>query len=277
MHKDEQKTAVATERDLDKCLDVAIQAAKAAGEVLLARRGQVAVEYKAGHGDLVTEADRDAEAAVIDVLRKHFPTHGIVGEESGEHTGDDAQRSRWFVDPLDGTTNYAQGLPLFATSIALEQKGQLQIGVIHMPVFNATYSAIRGRGARCNDEPIYVSKADDLRRTLLVTGHAHDLGESVYKNVSLLNYLVNASRGVRMLGSAAVNLAYVAEGIFEAYWAPMNEVWDVAAGVLLVQEAGGKVTDMDGGLLDLLKPRLLASNGYIHDDMVAALRKYTDD
>lgn len=256
--------------DLETFLAEAVRAARVAGDLLLEKRGQVGVEFKAGHADLVTEADRKAEAAVIDVLRGAFPLHGIIGEESGELPGTDGYR--WLVDPLDGTTNYAHGLPLFGTSIGLERNGELLVGVLHFPVLERTYSATRGSGAWCNGERLHVSTAGDLKNSLLVTGHSHSLGAGVRENLDLLNMLVSASRGVRMLGSAAINLAYIAEGLFEAYWAPTNEVWDVAAGVLIVEEAGGKVTDMAGGELDLFRPRLLATNGLVHDDMLQALR-----
>lgn len=257
--------------ELESYLAAAIRAARVAGDVLLEKRGRVAVEYKAGFGDLVTAADREAEAAVIDVLRGAFPEHGIIGEESGESPGVDAHR--WLVDPLDGTTNYAQGLPLFATSIGLERDGELLVGVIHVPALNVTYSAVRGGGAWCDGERLHVSTADELRRSLLVTGYSQSLEDGERrKNVELVDMLVSTTRGVRMLGSAAINLAYIAAGLLEAYWAPENQVWDVAAGVLLVEEAGGKVTDMSGKALDLFRPRLLATNGLLHEEMVRVLR-----
>lgn len=257
-------------------LNVAVKAAHAASDVLLAHRGKVTVEYKEGHGDLVTAADREAEETVIRILQGEFPDHAIIGEESGRFEGSDELQSRWFVDPLDGTTNFAEGLPLFATSIGFEQRGELLVGVIHLPVFDATYTAIRGEGAFLNGEPLRVSPTEKLQETLLVTGHAHSPGleERVKETMDLLHNLISATRGVRLLGSAAVNLAYVAHGIFEAYWAPVNEVWDVAAGVLIVREAGGKVTDMKGDPIDLFRPNMLASNGHIHDALLEAFRKY---
>lgn len=256
-------------------LEVAVAAARAAEKVLMEQRGRVRVEYKADHRDLVTAADREAEAAVIDVLHGAFPEHGILGEESDEIPTRDGHR--WLVDPLDGTTNYAQGLPLFATSIGLEKDGQLLVGVIHAPVLKETYTAVRGYGALCNGRPIHVSATDTLQQSLLVTGFAHDMGGGRRKNVARMDKLIRETRGVRMLGSAAINLAFVAAGLLEAYWAPNNEAWDVAGGALIVAEAGGKVTDMAGGPLDLYRPELLATNGLVHEQMMRELAAPEND
>lgn len=251
---------------LARHLAAAVRAAKIAGDILLERRGTVTVERKTGHRDLVTEADRLAEEAVNDVLLKAFPDHGIVGEETGETIGSDGHR--WFVDPLDGTTNYAQGLPLFATSIALEKDGELLVGVVHLPVLNETYTAVKGRGAWRNGTPLHVSSTDQLENALLVTGFPNDLSPGRPTNEDHMMALVARTRGVRLLGAASIDLVYVAAGVFEAYWDLTNSPWDVAAGVLLVREAGGTVTDMTGGELQLMKPRLLASNGRIHDQLL---------
>lgn len=254
------------DHDLTRELAAAVRAAKIAGEILLDRRGKVTVERKGGHRDLVTEADRMAEEAVNEVLLGAFPEYGIVGEETGETIGSDGHR--WFVDPLDGTTNYAQGLPLFATSIALEKDGELLVGVIHLPVLGETYTAVRGRGAWCNGHPLHVSSEDKLENALLVTGFPYDMAPGRPDNMDHILALVPQSRGVRLLGAAAIDLVYVAAGMFEAYWDLNNAPWDVAAGVLLVEEAGGKVTDMNGGPLDLFNPRMLASNGRLHDRLL---------
>lgn len=252
-------------------LATAVRAAKLAGNVLMELRGRVAVERKSGHRDLVTEADRRAEETIREVLRNAFPEHGILGEEAGVTPGSDGYR--WIVDPLDGTTNYAHGLPLFATSIALERDGELLVGVIHFPVLNETYTAVRGRGAWRNGEPLRVSDETSLENALLVTGFPHDVSPGMPDNLDHIKNLLPRSRGMRTLGTAATDLVYVAAGVFDAYWDLDNAPWDVAAGVLLVQEAGGKVTDMDGGPLDLMKPRLLASNGYLHDELLAVFRE----
>lgn len=262
-----------SERDCDTAcyLATAVRAAKLAGDVLLELRGKVAVERKAGHRDLVTEADRLAETTIRDVLLDAFPDHGIVGEETGVTPGND--QYRWFVDPLDGTTNYAHGLPLFATSIALERAGELLVGVIHFPVLNETYTAVKGRGAWRNGEPLRVSDETRLENALLVSGFPHDMSPGRPTNLDHLGNIVPRSRGVRLLGTAATDLAYVAAGVFDAYWDLDNAPWDVAAGVLLVREAGGKVTDMDGGDLDLMNARILASNGRLHEELLSVLRQ----
>lgn len=268
--EDKAHKAQVSESELNTYLETAERAARAAGDLLLEKRGQVAVEYKEGFNDLVTAADREAEAVVIETLRDAFPAHRIIGEESGELAGADA--CRWLVDPLDGTTNYAQGLPLFGTSIGLEKDGELLVGVIHLPALEQTYSAVKGAGATCNGEPVRVSSAARLQQSLIVGGYAHNLDdEERRRNVQLMSDLMSDTRGVRMLGSAAINLAYVAAGKIEAYWAPSNEVWDVAAGILLVREAGGAVTDLNGGDIDLFRPRLLATNGRVHEAMLQAV------
>lgn len=254
--------------ELTGFVTVATEAARAAGDILMAKRGRVAVEFKSSHADLVTEADRAAEKAVFDVLERAFPDHAFLGEESGSRRNDSPYR--WIVDPLDGTTNYAQGLPMFAVSIGLEREGHLVAGVIYAPALDGLYSAHAGGGAFLNGEPIRVSSEERLENSLLVTGFVHD--ENVIRsNVGPLGSFIGKTRGVRMLGSAAVNLAFVAQGLFEAYWAPSNRAWDVAAGALIVAEAGGRVTDMTGGPLDLDRPRLLATNGRLHDVMMAGL------
>lgn len=254
--------------ELARFAAVAEEGARAAGDVLMARRGRVAIELKAGHADLVTEADRAAERAVFDLLRENFPDHGFIGEESGSRDGDSPYR--WIVDPLDGTTNYAQGLPLFAVSIGLEREGRLVAGVIYAPALEGMYTAYSGGGAFFNGEPMRVSSEERLENSLLVTGFVHD-DDVIRNNVVPLGDFIGRSRGVRLLGAAAINLAFVAQGLFEAYWAPSNQAWDVAAGTLIVEEAGGRVTDMAGGPLDLFRPRLLATNGLLHDTMVSGL------
>ncbi|MBO8142486.1 MAG: inositol monophosphatase [Firmicutes bacterium] len=247
-------------------MDVAVRAAKAAGEILLAHRGRVTVERKAGFRDLVTEADRLAEAAASRTILEAFPDHSLLGEETGEHQGQSTWR--WLVDPLDGTTNYAHGLPHFAVSVALVGQDGPVVGVVHLPALGETYSAARGRGAWCNGRKLSVSAASCLEDCLLVTGFPHDLSPGRPTNLDHMEALVRRSRGVRLVGAAAIDLAYVAAGVFDAYWDLSNHAWDVAAGVLLVEEAGGRVSDMAGGRLDLFRPRLLASNGQVHDELL---------
>lgn len=264
------------EQRLPTYLKTGLEAARAAGDTLLDWRGRVSIQHKADHADLVTEADREAETIIMNMLRTAFPDHECLGEETGAHAGQAASGTtgsgyRWIIDPLDGTTNYAQGLPLFATSIGLEKDGHLLVGVIHAPALGATYSALRGGGAFYNGEPMRVSDTPHVKDSLLVTGFIHD-EDVIRTNVERMPALIRSSRGVRSLGSAALNLAYVAQGVFEAYWAPANQPWDVAGGALIVQEAGGKITDMNGDPLDIFRPRLLATNGHVHEEMLQALQ-----
>jgi len=256
---------------LKRYLEVAVQAAHEAGEILMAHRGHVTVQRKDGFRDLVTEADRRAEAAIRRKLREAFPEHGLLGEEEGEQEG--TSGFRWIVDPLDGTTNFAHGLPHFAVSLALEGEGQeLLVGVVHMPALGQTYTAVRGEGAFCNGRRLAVSTAERLDDCLLVTGFPHDLSPGRPTNLDHIEAFVRRTRGVRLLGAAAVDLAYVAQGALDAYWDLSNHAWDVAAGILLVREAGGVVTDMTGGPVDLYNPRVLASNGRVHEHLLEVLR-----
>jgi len=257
--------------ELEKFLEAAVQAAHAAGETLMAHRGRVAVERKAGFRDLVTEADRAAEQVIREALSRAFPDHGILGEEEGEQPGNSGYR--WLVDPLDGTTNFAHGLPHFAVSLALEAQGQgLLVGVVHMPALGETYTAARGLGAFCNGRQLRVSSTERLDGCLTVTGFPHDVSPGRPMNLDHMEVIVRRTRGVRIVGAAAVDLAYVAAGVLDAYWDLTNHAWDVAAGVLLVTEAGGQVTDMAGGPLELFRPRVLATNGRVHAEFVDLLR-----
>lgn len=256
-------------QDLYKYLDTAKRAAGAAGELLLQLQGSVAVEYKSSHADLVTAADREAEHVIVEILRSEFPDDRFITEEAGASTG--SGTNLWFIDPLDGTTNFAHGLDLFAVSIGLERDGQLVVGVIHVPALGVTYSAVRGGGAWRNDKRLHVSNTETLAQSLLATGIGPDRTRGTRDIPSQIAHLVERSRGVRMLGSTAIHLAYVAEGRLDGYWAPDPQAWDVAAGIVLVEEAGGKVTALDGGALDLQRPRVLATNGRVHDEMVRGL------
>ncbi|HLT59345.1 MAG: inositol monophosphatase [Limnochordales bacterium] len=257
--------------ELQGYLETAVQAARAAGEILMAHRGRVAVERKGGFRDLVTEADRRAEQAIRAALLSAFPHHGVLGEEEGERPSDSGYR--WLVDPLDGTTNFAHGLPHFAVSLALEGEGQgLLVGVVHLPALGETYTAVRGGGAYCNGRRLHVSARERLDDCLMVTGFPHDVSPGRPNNLDHMEAIVRRTRGIRIVGAAAVDLAYVAAGFLDAYWDLTNNAWDVAAGALLVTEAGGAVTDMAGGPLDLYRPRILASNGRIHEQLLEVLR-----
>ncbi len=250
-------------------LETAIVAAEAAGGVLRDGFGRWhRIECK-GESDLVTEADKEAERKIEEILRDGFPDHGMLTEESGETSQGDA---RWIVDPLDGTTNYAHGIPFFCTSIALERAGEVILGVVHDPMAHETYAAERGQGATLNGEPLRVSSTDEPARALLGTSFA-DRPEELESGLDVLGKLADLARGVRRLGSGALDMCYIAAGRLDGCYEQGFSAWDVAAGVLIVEEASGRVTDHRGSRLDLLESEgLVASNGLVHAAVVEVAR-----
>lgn len=251
-------------------LEVAIAAAEAAGRLLRSTFGQEQeVGYK-GEAELVTEADENAEQEIKAVLEEAFPNYAMLTEESGNLEGEGD--GRWIVDPLDGTTNYVHSLPFFCTSIALERQGEIVLGVVHDPTAIQTYAAERGGGATLNGRPIRVSDTDELSRALLGTSFPDDPGE-VPRGLDLFERFANLARGMRRLGSGALDLCYVAAGRLDGCYEQGFSAWDVAAGVLIAEEAGGRVTDYRGSTLDLLESEgLVASNGLVHAALVEVAR-----
>jgi myo-inositol-1(or 4)-monophosphatase len=250
---------------LTRELEVAIAAAEAAGEVLRDGFGQhQEIKFK-GEVDLVTKADENAEQAIKQVLQKTFPNYGMLAEEGGELKG--GENVRWIVDPLDGTTNFAHGLPLFCTSIALERDGEVVLGVVYDPVANETYIAERGGGATLNGGPIVVSDTDDPIRALLATGFPYDRDE-MPAALELFGRFAVRTQGMRRLGSAALDLCYVAAGRLDGYYERGVKAWDIAAGTLILSEAGGRVTNYAGHELDLEVGEVVASNGLLHADLL---------
>jgi len=213
----------------------------------------------------VTEADRASEQLVIERLSAHFPSHSIVAEEGGGHTG--SSEYCWYVDPLDGTTNFAHGFPMYNITMALEQSGELIAGVIFDPEHNEMFTAERGSGAYLNNRRIRVSKVNRLENTLVATGFP---SKKRHENVNIHFYyqLAMLTHGVRRAGSAALDLAYVASGRLDGFWEFGLNSWDMAAGILLIAEAGGKCSDMKGGSVSLRGPHLLADNGLVHQQIV---------
>lgn len=240
--------------------------ARDAGALLMTFFGRVTIEYK-GDVDLVTEADRSSEKLIVERLQKLWPEHGIVGEE-GTRTEADADY-RWYVDPLDGTTNFAHGYPVFCVSIALVRRdGELQAGVLYDPTREEMFSAERGAGATLNGRPIHVSKTATLAESILGTGFpSHKRHKN--PNIHFYHQLTLRSHGVRRAGSAALDLANVASGRYDGFWEFNLNPWDTAAGVLLVQEAGGTVTRFDGSLFRLDSREVLATNSLIHQELLA--------
>jgi myo-inositol-1(or 4)-monophosphatase len=244
-------------------LDAAIEIAREAGEVLMAQRG-VAFELKGEH-DLVTAADRASEKLVIQRLRQRFPEHGIFAEEGGRAALE--APLRWYIDPLDGTTNFAHGYPMWNVTLALAKNEEVIAGVVYDPLNRELFAAERGAGARLNGAPIHVSKAAILNESLVSTGFP---SRRRHQNVNIHFYyqLAMLTHGVRRSGSAAIDLAYTACGRIEAFWEFGLNSWDMAAGTLLVEEAGGRVSGMRGEALDLHGKYLLADNGLIHAEIV---------
>jgi myo-inositol-1(or 4)-monophosphatase len=248
---------------------VAVEAARDAGRLLLAEvSGHRRIRYKGSPTNLVTEMDARAEALILERLRAAFAEDAVLSEEAGARGGRSGRR--WIVDPLDGTTNYAHGVPIFAVSIALEVDGEVRLGVVYDPSRDELYVAERGAGARLNDAPIAVSAAGTLDESLLATGFPYDVRRTRANLAEFAAFTLQA-RAVRRLGSAVLYLAWVAAGRLDGYWELSVGPWDVAAGMLLVEEAGGRVTDLAGGRLDLGAPAIVASNGRIHDAMLAVL------
>jgi myo-inositol-1(or 4)-monophosphatase len=242
-------------------LETALSAARKAGEVLRAGFGtEHAITYK-GEVDLVTEVDAEAERVIREELLGTFPTYGMLAEEGGELEGE--EDARWIVDPLDGTTNYAHGLSIFCVSIALERSGEVVLGVVHDPMRGETFVAQRGRGATLNDQPIKVSDTEELIRALIATGFPYDRAE-MPEALELFGRLAAATRGMRRLGSTALDLCYVAAGRLDGYYERGIWPWDLAAGSVILEEAGGKLTNYRGDVLDLDGREIVASNGRLH-------------
>lgn len=250
--------------------DTLLQAAAEAGRVLMEKYATgVTVAYK-GAIDLVTEADLASEQAIVAILRQRHPQHDILAEE-GDY-GRRGSDQRWIVDPLDGTTNFAHGFPWFAVSIALEVRGVIELGAVFNPHNGELFVAERGRGATLNGRPLQVSSTDDLGRALLATGFAYDHKSCPDNNYGHFERFQRAAQAVRRAGVASLDLACVAAGRFDGFWELKLKPWDVAAGVLLVEEAGGLVSDYAGDAMPLDRGEILASNGRLHAAMRDVLR-----
>ena len=251
---------------------VAIDAARAAGELLQAEfRAAHRVACKGQTSNLVTEMDERAEELIVGRLASAFPDDTILAEERGAAPGRSGRR--WIVDPLDGTTNYAHGLPVFSVSIALEVDRRIALGVAYDPSLDELYVAERGHGATVNDERLAVSTATTLEQSLLATNFPYNIRETPDTNLKECAAFALRCRSVRRLGSAVLDLAWVAAGRFDGFWELRLGPWDVAAASLFVEEAGGRVTNLVGAAVDLDAPAVVASNGRIHDEMLAVLRE----
>ncbi|OGW33522.1 MAG: inositol monophosphatase [Nitrospirae bacterium GWC2_56_14] len=250
---------------------VARQAALLAGRLLRDNfGGKRTIAFK-GAINLVTEMDTQAERVVVETLLHAFPDHGILAEE--EATRENGSPFRWIIDPLDGTTNYAHGYPCFAVSLALESAGEVIVGVVYDPMRDELFSAGKGQGAFLNGNPLNVSSVDNLIQSLLATGFPYDRCVSEKNNINHFTELLMASQEVRRDGSAALDLCSVAAGRFDGFWELKLKPWDVAAGILIVREAGGTVSDFRGMRSSIYDQEVVASNGRIHRQMLTLLQK----
>jgi myo-inositol-1(or 4)-monophosphatase len=251
---------------------LAVALAREVGDLLQRERsGARRIAFKGSPTNLVTEMDARAEAFIVDRLTAEFPDDAILAEERGARAGRSGRR--WIIDPLDGTTNYAHGLPIYGVSIALEAAGRVVLGVVYDPSQRELFVAERGRGAFCNDTRLSVSSTDTLDASLLATGFPYDIRVNPDNNLKEYAAFSVRARGVRRLGSAVLYLSWVAAGRFDGYWELRLGAWDVAAAGLMVEEAGGRLTAIDGGPIDLDAPTVVASNGRIHDDILSVLRE----
>ncbi len=251
-------------------LATAVEIVLRAGELQLQGQEQGFTIAKKGAIDLVTEIDVTCERMCREVVAEHFPDHTVTGEELGSEAR--VTSHRWIFDPIDGTTNYAHGLPIYCSSLALEIDGVAEVAAIFDPSRHELFTAERGGGAFCNGRPLRVSDTARLDDALLVTGFPYDVRARGHELVALFAQFLEQARAVRRLGSAALDLCYVAGGRFDGFWERHLKHWDVAAGVLIVREAGGKVTSMDGGVVEMSAPHLVASNGRLHDQMLTVIR-----
>jgi myo-inositol-1(or 4)-monophosphatase len=260
------------QQNLLNFLDIATESVLAAGAILEDLYGNLkAIAEKGRPGDLVTEADKKAESIILDIIARHFPDHAILAEESGYVGEQTANPYLWAIDPLDGTTNYAHGYPIACVSVGLMIGGIPQVGAIYNPFRQELFRGAKGLGATLNRRPIRVSQTASLEKSLLVSGFAYDRRETLDNNYAEFCHLTHLTQGVRRSGSAALDLADVACGRLEGYWERGIKAWDIVAGVVILEEAGGTVTSYDNNALDIQSGRILATNGLIHQELSRSL------
>lgn len=252
-------------------LNTAIKAARLAGRVITLnaeKLDRLTITAK-GHADFVSEVDRQAEQEIIYAIRESYPGHAIYAEESGRSAGNEFE---WIIDPLDGTTNFLHGIPQYAVSIAMREKGVLKVAVIFDPIKDELFTAVKGEGALLNDRRIRVSKTDNMAYTLLATGFPYKDMRNLNLWTDCFQAILPETSGVRRAGSAALDLAWVAAGRYDGFWEFGLNAWDIAAGVLLIQEAGGMVSEVDGGREHMISGNIMAANSAIYRKM---LRKFS--
>lgn len=255
-------------------LEVAERAAVEAGRFLVSKMGQVTVQEK-NPRDFVTEADIESQALIQHTIEAAFPDHGFLGEESSDSANKQNQESPfcWIVDPIDGTTNFIHQLRSFSVSIALRHGDEMIVGCVHDPLLKETYSAARGLGAKLNGQPIKTSNADSTKQSIVVCSLPSQLTRQSYELNQLINVLCDSEATVRRLGSAALNLSYIACGRIDSYWSTLAKVWDIAAGVVILNEAGGRITNIAGGSLNWDDLDFVASaTEMLNDEMIGHLK-----
>ena len=252
-------------------LDFAVDLARAAGDILkhYAKREKF-IELK-GRANLVTAADKESEALIIEAIHKQYPNHSILAEESGARAGTDSSQGRWVIDPLDGTTNFAHQYPFFCVSIAFEQNGQILCGAVYDPARDDMFSGGVGVGSFVNGERLKVSDAPKLSDALLMTGFPYNMRDQIDTLVGQFRAFLVESQAVRRGGSAALDLCYVAMGRCDGFWEANLQPWDTAAGKVILEEAGGRLSDFAGEPFSIYNKQMIASNGRIHDEMIRVL------
>jgi myo-inositol-1(or 4)-monophosphatase len=251
-------------------LNFAQQTAREAGKILLDKFGKKINISKKGDINLVTEADLASEKFIIEQIKSYYPKHSILAEESGAAVVDGESKWKWIIDPLDGTTNFAHGYPCFCVTIALEHEGEIVVGVTFDPTRDEMFSAEKNSGSFLNNKQLRVSDTEKLSEALICTGFPYDVAERENFARHFTSFVANA-RGIRRDGSAAIDMAYVACGRFDGFWEEGLNPWDVAAGKLLIEEAGGRVSYYDNSDFSIYKPPICASNGIIHNEMLRIL------
>ncbi|MCI5052237.1 MAG: inositol monophosphatase [Simkaniaceae bacterium] len=262
---------------IDTYCDLAVELALAAGDILREGFGTTfKIKSKDGRHDLVTEFDERVEEMILGQISKRHPDHSILAEESGL-IGEKRGGVKWIVDPLDGTVNFAHGIPMFSVSIAVAVDDEVEVGVIHNPMTSELFVGKRGQGAKYNNEPMQVTTTNRLTDSILATGFPYNVAENPHHCIDQFAHIAKLGIPIRRIGSAAIDLAYVAAGKFDAFWEVILNPWDFAAGVLLVREAGGNVTDLDGNPLNMFeRGPIVATNTLLHEQAIEHLKYYEE-
>ena len=247
-----------------------INIAREAGELIREGFGKsFKIEFKTGENNLVTEIDKASESLIVNFIKKNYPSHGILAEEGGSLNSN--SEYIWVIDPLDGTTNFAHSLPIFAVSIGVQKNGETIAGVVYDIMSDIIYSAENNSGAYANEIKIKVSDRKILSQSMLVTGFPYDIKDNPGKAFERFELLTKESRAMRRLGSAAIDFCYVAKGVFDGFWEVHLHPWDICAGKLIVEEAGGMVSDFKGKPIDIFSKKILSTNGKIHNQIIGLM------